>query len=383
MRILHVCLSNFYIEHYTYQENMLSIQNKKDGHDVMILASTETYDDNISIGYIQPIEYINDYGIKVKRIPYVNLFNSFLEKKVRAYKGVYKIVEDFSPDVILFHGISAYELITIAKYKKKYSKTKFYIDNHADFGNTGRKWLSMNILHKIFYKSIVRFCLPYVDKFLYISLDCGKFLKEVYSIPEDRMEFYSLGGFITDEETKAYTRNEIRAELGLTEQDIVFVQSGKIGRDKRLQDTLWAFKQVTDERFKLLIIGSLTDEIKAIVEEYIKNDKRIIYLGWKSGAELQRYLLACDVYLQPGTVSAIAQNAICCGCAVMLKNHYIYGIFIDGNGWLIDDNNSILKVFGEISANSMILKDMEKKSIVIAEKYLDYRMLAKRLYVDL
>ena len=42
MRILHLCLSCFYIDGYNYQENILPRINHEDGHDVRILASTET-----------------------------------------------------------------------------------------------------------------------------------------------------------------------------------------------------------------------------------------------------------------------------------------------------------------------------------------------------
>lgn len=39
MKILHLCLACFYIDGYTYQENILPRINREDGHDVRILAS--------------------------------------------------------------------------------------------------------------------------------------------------------------------------------------------------------------------------------------------------------------------------------------------------------------------------------------------------------
>ena len=70
MKIVHCCLSCFYIDNYNYQENALPRQNKLDGHDVSIIASTETFINNTNLGYVQPSQYVNEDGIPVRRIPY-------------------------------------------------------------------------------------------------------------------------------------------------------------------------------------------------------------------------------------------------------------------------------------------------------------------------
>ena len=70
MKVLHLCLSAFYIDGYGYQENILPRMHKKLGHDVLIVASTETYIDNMNLGYIESRNYVNEDGIPVHRIPY-------------------------------------------------------------------------------------------------------------------------------------------------------------------------------------------------------------------------------------------------------------------------------------------------------------------------
>ena len=62
MKILHLCFSAFYIDGYNYQENVLPRINKEDGHEVYILASTETFADNTHAGYLEPSEYVTEYG---------------------------------------------------------------------------------------------------------------------------------------------------------------------------------------------------------------------------------------------------------------------------------------------------------------------------------
>lgn len=46
MKILHLCLANFYIDNYSYQENMLPKFHKKLGYEVEIIASMQSFDRN-------------------------------------------------------------------------------------------------------------------------------------------------------------------------------------------------------------------------------------------------------------------------------------------------------------------------------------------------
>ncbi len=220
MRILHCCLSCFYIDNYNYQENVLPRINKEQGHEVTIISSTETFIDNKSIGYVEPINYINEDGIPVKRVAYIKLFPKFIMKKLRSYKGVYKLIEDFRPDVILFHGAAAYEIINIAKYKKNNPNVKLYVDSHEDRNNSGTNWLSLNLLHRLFYRWCNKIALKSIDKVFYLSEESKEFLTDIYKIPESKLEFYPIGGKIFSFEERSKNRNEKRSELDLTDRDI-------------------------------------------------------------------------------------------------------------------------------------------------------------------
>ena len=124
MKILHIMLANFYIDNYNYQENVLPKQNFKDGHDVLILASTETYLFNNKLGYVEPKEYINEDGIKVKRIDYNFPFiGRFLKSKIRSYKNTYKIIREFSPNMFC---ISSKISVAVKPFFTKYLITALF-----------------------------------------------------------------------------------------------------------------------------------------------------------------------------------------------------------------------------------------------------------------
>lgn len=380
MKILHVMLSCFYIDGYNYQENVLPRMNKEDGHSVRIIASTETYIDNQNLGYVAPRTYANEDGIDVTRLPYRRGLPHGVMKKLRAYPGVLPHIEAFAPDVILFHGVPAYELLTVARYKKNHSSVKLYVDSHEDHHNSGTNALSKWVLHRGFYKSVIARALPFIDKILYISEETKDFLSENYGIPDGMMEFYPLGGVIADEPEVERRRQVRRRELGVGTGEILFLHSGKLDPIKRTEALLEAFTAVDDARFRLVLIGTLGDEIRDKLEPLIQADPRITFLGWKTSGELQEYLCACDLYVQPGGQSATMQNAMCASAPVMIFPHKSHRPYLDGNGFFVEGVEDMKRRFQEISCQPGLLAPMRVRSRELALELLDYRKLAARLY---
>ena len=56
-------LSNFYYDNAYYQENILPVQNKKDGHEVFIIASTENMNKG-KLFHSKPGTYYSEKGLK-------------------------------------------------------------------------------------------------------------------------------------------------------------------------------------------------------------------------------------------------------------------------------------------------------------------------------
>ncbi len=381
MRILHCCISCFYIDNYNYQENVIPRLNKLDGHDVQIIASTFTFkeNDNKKGDYMSPVDYYNTDGIFVRRRSFANYGSELLNTKIRRVRSFYSLIEDFSPDVILFHGTSSIEIMSLIKYKKNHPHVKIYIDSHADYYTSGTNVLSKRLLHGAFYRAILQKSIPYVEKFLYVSMGCGKFMKEVYKIPDEKMEFFSLGGVIPTKSEIEESRIKVLKEVNVPKDSIIVLQAGKFDKNKRLIETLSNFQNVHSDNMFFLIIGSISEDIKESFYEIIKEDERIKYLGWKSGEELDEYLNACDIYLQPGKVSATAQNAICRECAVILNALDEYKPFVKGNGWLIDEPEEITEILNQIKDRAM-LETYKESSKLIAKKYFDYNTISKRIY---
>lgn len=380
MKILHFMLSCFYIDGYNYQENALARQNKLDGHDVKIIASTVTFIDNGKPGYVIPSSYINEDGIPVIRLPFKRIISQSVSSKIRAYPKVYYLINEFDPDIIFFHGIAAYELKTISRYKKNHPNVKLYVDNHADNLNSATNAFSKIILHKLFYKNIIRKALPYIDKIFYITYECEKFLKDMYQIPDTLMEFYPLGGEIVFSEKYNSLRSSTRTRLSLDSNNILIVHAGKMDNEKRTIEVINAFSNTTNVNFRLILLGTLLDEIKEEALKLIEADERISYLGWQNPEQMKEYLCAADLYLQPGGQSSTMQNALCCGCAVALYPHESHKHLLSDNAFYVETVNDMINLFNNILVNQMKIDCKKRQAMLVATEWLDYKKLASRLY---
>ena len=369
MKILHLCLSCFYIDNYTYQENILPRINHEDGHDVRILASTETYVDNAHLGYVEPAEYVTEYGVPIKRLPYVKAGNGFVTHKFRAYPHLYEEIAAFAPDVILSHDLSYWSVLDVIRYKKAHPAVKLYADTHTAYNNSGTNWLSLHILHRGLYRYLTKKAFPYLEKYFYISDECREFSHEVYDIPNEKMEFYPLGGTLLSDEEYAAVRAKRRTEV---ENDRLYIHSGKLDALKRSDELFRAFSAVDDPHAVLAVIGSIPEDRNSILLPLMEADKRIRYLGWRTGEELQEYLCAADLYCQPGSQSATMQNAVCRYCPVMLYPHPAHTADYDrGEVIWIKTQADMEMVFRSLAADPAQLKPLRENAEKLARELLD------------
>lgn len=382
MRIMHVCLSCFYIDGQLYQENQLVRQNVEDGHEVLVVASTETHsnDKQRSLCYLKPSRYVGEDGAVVVRLPYSKYMPHSVMRKLRLYSGFWKQLIKFRPQIILFHGLCSWELLTVARYKRAHPGVKVFADSHEDFYNSARTFLSKKILHQFYYRWIVKKSLPALEKVLCISLDTIDFVKKLYHVPEHLVEFFPLGGKVFDDQEYFFRRAEGRKLCGILGDEIIFLQTGKMGRRKKIIETVNAFCSVVEnDNIRLVIAGTLDDEISSEVMPKILLDKRIIYLGWRDSSEIQNLLCAADLYLQPGTQSVTMQMSLCARCPVILDDVLSHQIFVQGNGWLIKSVKDLCDTLAEISNDPGCLASKSLISVEIAKRLLDYRKISNRI----
>lgn len=379
LRVMHICLASHYTEGMTYQDNILPAQNRKDGHDVLIVSDCKAYREGRLVSVL-PEEKILEDGVRLVRLDFAGkTLPNFLRDRLCITPRLFLVIEEFRPDVILYHGIFGVAMFAVAKFKRRYPETKLYFDTHMDYNNSGRGIASRVLQYKFFNRLIWRFVAPLVDKVFYISYEARDFARDMYNIDDDGMEFFPLGGFVKEYAEKAEIRKKIRDHYGFDERHTIFVHSGKFNGAKRTLEVLRAFSKVSDPLFRLMIVGVFDNEIQQEAFHLINNDPRLVFVGWKSGEDLVDILCASDCYLQPGSQSATLQVAICCGLPVVIypfKSHFPYLI---NNGYFVRSESELAKVIGLFGSASMI-DEMSRRSISLARSLLDYKCLAARLY---
>ena len=271
MKILHCCLANFYIDGYGYQENILPKMHKIQGHEVSILASTETYIDSKKIGYVGPSSYYTESGIPITRVPYKRILPHFIMRKLRIYSGVTEVLYSFKPDIIFIHGLQFISIIDIVDYVSNNPETKIYVDGHADYINSAKNWISKNILHGIIYKWCAKKIEPYTQKFYGVLPARVEFFKSMYGISKEKVELLVMGldDSSIDFKNREKIRSAIRNKININEDDFVLITGGKIDRRKNIHLLMQAVNELNISNIVLIIFGIPDDDIRSEFEELL------------------------------------------------------------------------------------------------------------------
>lgn len=337
MRIVHVCLAAFYIDKFSYQENVLPRMHKLQGNDVMILASTETVSSDNQLDYVKPSRYINCDGIPVIRLPYVSWLPKVLVRKLRLYPNVYVTLCEFKPDVIFLHDVQFLSIHQIKRYVKGNQTVKIIADGHADYINSARGFISKYILHGLIYRYAAQTILPYIMKFYGTLPSRERFFREMYHIPQEKIGFLPMGADDTLVEIVKGdgSRAKIRRDYGFSDDDYILITGGKI--DEKKIETLNLMDAVIEcpDNVKLIVFGAVAPGIKKDFESRLVPNK-ITMFGWANEKQSYQLLNAADIAVFPCYHSTLWEQSAGIGLPCIL--HEIEGfthININNNCYMV------------------------------------------------
>lgn len=379
MRIVHISMN--YMVGWNYQENVLTQEMAKQGHEVHLIAPKMVwpiYSDFVSSETRAFLDKSVFMDGQVK-IHYLSM-RKYISYRFYKISGLPDLLEKLDPDIVLVHGMQNLSILDAMKYKKKHPKVILYTDNHADYINSAKVWISRNILHKCFYRWCVQKSLPYIQKVLCTTPRRVLFVQEMYGVPANMTELYMMGGIVLSDEERINRRMKVRNAYNISREKIVVFHAGKMDKTKRTIELLEAFFEVKNPLLTLVIAGTVAEDIRSEFDAILSKDRRIQYIGWLSGEELLDFYTASDIYMQPGLHSVNVENAMCAGCVLAISNEANNDVVTSENGWIISDSDSIKQALEEISNEPQILHEMQKASLNFAKKNLDYSMLAKRIY---
>lgn len=381
MKILHLCLASFYIDNYSYQENLLPKYHKKLGFEVEIIASLVSFNENGEQCLLKgKRKYINEYGIPVTRLEYKK---TLLSKKFRMYTGTFKAIKDSNPDIIFIHGCQFIDIIQVVKYLKMNPNVKVYVDNHADFSNSAKNWLSKNILHKIIWRRCAQLIAPYTIKFYGVLPARVEFLKKMYKLPSGKVDLLLMGA---DDEKILHANQEnlrvkIRNKYGIKSSDFLIITGGKIdSAKKQVFHLIEAVKKIKSDNVKLIIFGSVTPEMKEKFFSMV-DEKKIIYIGWIKSEDCYKYFISSDLGVFPGRHSVLWEQAVGTGLPCLFKYwHGTTHVDVGGNcEFLYNDSiEEVKKCIENIICNKQLYNKMKIIAETKGRNTFSYEKIARK-----
>jgi len=298
LKVVHVI--DYFQPQLGYQETFLAREHAKLGHDVYVVTS-DRYNPILYAGdAVKPVMgkrlvragYFVEEGIKVWRLK--TLFE--LPHAIRML-GFEKKIRELKPDIVIVHGIVSFAAIRIAKLRLKYRNFKLIYDDHMTFQNSGSKLALLYPLFKHSYSKVIQRA---ADAFVAILPETKEFMYDRYGIPRERISIIPLGA---DEDLFTFnpvSRQQLRKEFGISEDDIVFIYTGKIFPIKKLEMLLMAVKELSEKyaNIKALIVGDgESSYIETLKQEIRDNQLENLFIFHKGvlNKELPGFYSTADV----------------------------------------------------------------------------------------
>lgn len=354
MKILHLCLTGSFTDNASYQDNMLAKFHTLQGYEVIVLTTLYSFDENGNLFKynIKNTSYTSNDGYKVVRIDNKKGIFSKFNSYFRRFKNTYNNIKKENPDILFIHGCQFLDIVYAKKYFKfKRSKKeiiKIYVDNHADYINSAKNWLSKQIQHRVIWRFCAKLIEPYTSCFYGVTPVRCDFLNEMYGIPRNKIKLLYLG--VDDTLINLDKREELKKEFcidnNISINDFLIVTGGKIDTLKNIHLLLQAFKNLNNQKAHLIVFGSITEDMKDIISDLLKQNN-VHYLGWIDTETAIKLFTISDLGVFPGTHSVYWEQVVGCGLPAIFK--YWQGMdHIDMNG------------------NCVMLRDVTPESIQLA-----------------
>ncbi len=382
MKIVYVCLCGLYMDGWGYQDNLLAKYHMSFGHQVTVITSDWVYSHEGEYIRTDQREEMDHNGVKIRRISIRGNHN--FTYKLKRYIGLYEKLEEEAPDLIFVHSSQFLDAAQIAKYAKRHPKVRIYVDNHCDYSNSATNWLSKNILHRIIWRRSAKLLEPYTEKFYGVLPARVDFLRELYGIREDKLALLVMGA--DDEKVasagKPEVKTAVREKLSVGMDEFLIVTGGKIDHAKKQTLLLMdAVKQMNRPKVKLVVFGSIVDDLKEEVLKRCTEDGQIQYIGWIDSDDTYPYFAASDLVVFPGRHSVMWEQVVAQGIPMICK--YWDGtthVDIGGNVHFLyqDSVDEITQKLEEVMDQPEVYQKMKEVAESQGMKVFSYREIAKR-----
>ncbi|UEG49450.1 glycosyltransferase family 4 protein [Ferruginibacter lapsinanis] len=249
-----------------------------------------------------------------------------------------KKIEDFNPSAILVFGWSFNSHLKVLRHFK--NKIPVWLRGDSNLLDMSSGVSIKKNLRKLFLKWVFK----HIDKAFYVGTANKKYFLE-YGVPENNTVFapHAIDNNRFADNNGEYDNKakEWRKELGIMEENVVFLFAGKLESKKNPALLAMAFEKLAEDNAHLIIVGNgvLEQELK----EKFKSVKNLHFIDFQNQSLMPVVYRLGDIFVLPSKGPgetwglAINESMACgrsvlvsdkCGCAVDLvqngKNGYVF-----------------------------------------------------------
>lgn len=381
-KILHICLNGSYTEGFNYQDNLITKYHSRLGYEVTLLAPQWGIDSEGRHIKITSTDYFNPDGVKVLRIPEYGKSREGAGK-LKIYRKLYQIIERERADIIFLHNLQFLDTLTVTRYLKKHPGVICYVDNHADFSNSGMKFISHKILHDGLWRYCARRINPYVKKFYGVLPARVDWLVEEYKLPGEKCELLVMGADdeLIERVSGDSARKDFRRKYGVKETDFLIMTGGKIDSFKRQTLLLMeAVQRIPGRDVRLIVFGSVEPDMMETMNS-LCDGTRVQYIGWAKGSQSYEYFAAADLVVFPGRHSVYWEQAAGMGIPMLCRRwEGTTHVDVGGNVRFIEQDSveAIQEMLEELLDNPGEYREMLEVARGAGRNKFSYREISRR-----
>jgi glycosyltransferase involved in cell wall biosynthesis len=335
------------------------------GIERQLIKQLEIFDrEKFEIFLITLFEYKNIPNLYEKVPEDIKVFKMGLKGKfdVVGFVRLYKILKNISPDVVVTSMFSANTIFRVFQV--------FFC--YKSFAREHNIYLEKNWIQKLTDKVLS----TRSEKIIAVSRTVAEFAAKQAGISSDKFIVIHNGVEISEIEKykNGFSKSDLRQKLNIKRDDVVFLNVGRLTKQKQQALLIESFKKVVDynNNAKLYIVGrgGETDNLKSRISELNLTDN-VVLVGYSDS--VHDYYRAADAFVLSSKYEGfpnVAIEAMAFGLALIsTKVPGVDEFLVDGkNGFLMEENpksisDSILRFLNlsEFEKNT-ISADAEKTS---------------------
>lgn len=239
----------------------------------------------------------SDEGIQVIEVEMSRSITPF--KDLRSLFKLYEIIKKEQPFIVHSHTPKAGTLGMLASKLAGVPHRLHTVAGLPLLETTGVKRMILDIVEKITYACATKI---YPNSFgLKEIIIVNKYTKK------EKLKVIGNGSsngidvdYFSAENLKPEALINLKNELKISKEDIVFIYVGRLVTDKGLNELVSAFKRINISNVKLLLVGTYEhklDSLKITTLDEIKDNENIIFIGWQ--IDVRPYMTISNVLVFP------------------------------------------------------------------------------------